>query len=65
MELTQTITQTAVPTATTPVEDKQLVSSDFDTFLKMMTTQVQNQDPLNPVDSSDYAVQLATFSSVG
>ncbi|MDT8858002.1 flagellar hook capping FlgD N-terminal domain-containing protein [Paracoccaceae bacterium Fryx2] len=25
---------------------------------------MQNQDPLNPIDSSDYAVQLATFSGV-
>lgn len=41
-----------------------LVSSDFQTFLRMLTAQIQNQDPLNPVDSSDYAVQLATFSSV-
>ncbi len=44
--------------------DKQKVSSDFETFLRMLTVQMQNQDPLNPVDSSDYAVQLATFSSV-
>lgn len=40
------------------------ITSDFQTFLKMMTTQLQNQDPLNPIDSSDYAVQLATFSGV-
>jgi flagellar basal-body rod modification protein FlgD len=40
------------------------ISSDFQTFLKMLTVQMQNQDPLNPVDSSDYAVQLATFSGV-
>jgi flagellar basal-body rod modification protein FlgD len=40
------------------------VSSDFETFLKMLTVQMQNQDPLNPVDSSDYAIQLATFSGV-
>lgn len=40
------------------------VPGDFDTFLKMMTTQMKNQDPLNPVNSSDFAVQLATFSSV-
>lgn len=39
-------------------------SSDFDTFLRMLTTQIQNQDPLNPIDSADYAVQLATFSGV-
>ena len=43
---------------------KNALSSDFDTFLKMLTVQVQNQDPLNPVDSTDYATQLATFSSV-
>lgn len=43
---------------------KSEISSDFETFLKMLTVQMQNQDPLNPVDSSDYAVQLATFSSV-
>jgi flagellar basal-body rod modification protein FlgD len=30
----------------------------------MLTTQLKNQDPLNPVDSADFAVQLATFSSV-
>lgn len=40
------------------------LTSDFDTFLKMLTVQMQNQDPLDPVDSADYAVQLATFSGV-
>jgi flagellar basal-body rod modification protein FlgD len=40
------------------------ISSDFDTFLRMLTVQMQNQDPLNPIDSADYAVQLATFSGV-
>ncbi|NVO25953.1 flagellar hook assembly protein FlgD [Donghicola sp. C2-DW-16] len=41
-----------------------VLSSDFETFLKMMTVQMQNQDPLNPVESTDFAVQLATFSQV-
>ena len=40
------------------------INSDFDTFLKMLTAQMRNQDPLNPVESADFAVQLATFSSV-
>lgn len=44
--------------------DAGLITSDFTTFLRMLTTQLQNQDPLDPVDSSDYAVQLATFSGV-
>lgn len=41
-----------------------VISSDFDTFLKMLTVQMQNQDPLNPTDSAEYAQQLATFSGV-
>lgn len=38
--------------------------SDYQTFLRMLTVQMQNQDPLNPIESTDYAVQLATFSGV-
>ena len=41
-----------------------VINSDFETFLKMLTTQLKNQDPLNPMESSEFAVQLATFSSV-
>lgn len=40
------------------------VSSDYETFLKMLTVQMRNQDPLNPVEASDFAAQLANFSSV-
>lgn len=40
------------------------LTSDFDTFLQMLTTQAQNQDPLNPIDATDFSSQLATFSSV-
>lgn len=56
---------TAQTSAATPSgNSKPLISSDFDTFLKMLTAQMQNQDPLNPIDSTDYATQLATFSGV-
>lgn len=41
-----------------------MISSDFETFLKMLTVQMENQDPLNPIESTDFAVQLATFSGV-
>ena len=37
---------------------------DFDTFLRMLTAQMRNQDPTDPIDSADYAVQLATFAGV-
>lgn len=39
-------------------------SSDFETFLRLLTTQMQNQDPLKPMDSTEFASQLAQFSSV-
>lgn len=58
------------PLYTTPSQSTQAagakttLSSDFETFLKMLTVQMQNQDPLNPIESSEYAMQLATFSSV-
>jgi flagellar basal-body rod modification protein FlgD len=57
---------TAQTSAATPATSSRAsaISSDFQTFLLMLTTQMQNQDPLNPIDSSDYAVQLATFSGV-
>ena len=38
--------------------------TDYQMFLRMLTAQATNQDPLNPIDSSDYAAQLATFSGV-
>lgn len=40
------------------------INADFQTFLRMLTTQLQNQDPMNPMESSDFSVQLATFSGV-
>jgi len=40
------------------------VSEDFTMFLKLLTTQMQNQDPLKPMDSTAYTQQLAQFSQV-
>ncbi|SPJ24623.1 flagellar hook capping FlgD N-terminal domain-containing protein [Palleronia abyssalis] len=40
------------------------ISSDFEMFLKLLTTQMTNQDPLNPMKAEEFATQLATFSSV-
>lgn len=35
-----------------------------DEFLKLMITQLKNQDPLNPTDGTEYTAQLAQFSSL-
>lgn len=35
-----------------------------DQFVKLLVTEMQNQDPMNPMDGKDLAAQLAQFSSV-
>ena len=62
MEITQSpaTAPSALPTAGADAS----LSSDFEVFLQMLTAQMKYQDPLNPVDSTDYATQLATFSGV-
>lgn len=37
---------------------------DYDAFLKLLMAQMKNQDPLEPMKSSDYVAQLASFSQV-
>ena len=57
-------TGTAPVSATPPTEAGSVLSSDFETFLQMLTAQAKYQDPLEPIDSSEYAAQLAQFSMV-
>lgn len=61
---TATVGSAATAGSGTSAPSATKINSDFDTFLRMLTTQLQNQDPMNPMDSSDFAVQLATFSQV-
>lgn len=37
---------------------------DYQTFLKLLVAQMKNQDPLSPMESTEYVAQLATFSQV-
>lgn len=55
--------QISDPNAAKPKENG-AITSDFETFLRMLTTQMQNQDPLEPMKSDELSVQLATFSGV-
>ncbi|MGH1354995.1 MAG: flagellar hook capping FlgD N-terminal domain-containing protein [Thalassovita sp.] len=57
-------TQSALAANASNAQSNNVLNSDFETFLNMLTVQMQNQDPLNPTDSSEYAMQLATFSGL-
>ena len=40
------------------------LAEDFTQFLQLLTTQLQNQDPLSPMDSNEFTSQLVQFSQV-
>lgn len=40
------------------------LGDNFETFLKMLTTQMKNQDPLKPMDTNDMTKQLVEFANV-
>ncbi|MEC8067376.1 MAG: flagellar hook capping FlgD N-terminal domain-containing protein [Pseudomonadota bacterium] len=37
---------------------------NFENFLKLLVTELENQDPLNPMDNKEMTAQLAQFSSL-
>ncbi len=61
MDATAAVSATPPTTAT---KAKTTLSGNFDTFLTLLTTQLKNQDPLSPMDSSQFTQQLVQFSQV-
>jgi len=57
---------TYVPTAsgTESSTDKASADLNYDSFLKLLVAQMKNQDPTEPMDSTQQIAQLATFSQV-
>ena len=51
-------------TKTTDTDGSKSLSETFDTFLSLLTTQLQNQDPLDPMDTEQFTQQLVSFSQV-
>lgn len=60
------VTYTTFPTSTTSSASATAGSNMLakDDFLKLLIVQLQNQDPLNPMEGTEFATQLAQFSSV-
>src|ERR1700761_1036182 len=63
---TPTTTPSTTGTGTTSNSDDAAaqLSGNFDTFLTLLTTQLQNQDPMNPMDSNQFTQELVQFSGV-
>ena len=57
-------TSTLPPTSTTGSNSMQQLSGNFSTFLTLLTTQLQNQDPMSPMDSNQFTQQLVQYSQV-
>ncbi len=49
---------------TTSSAQSQMSALGKDDFLKMLLAQLKNQNPLDPMDGTEFAVQLAQFSSL-
>lgn len=69
MEISPTTGTTATPAKKTASDAEEgaatgALASDFQTFLTLLTTQMRNQDPLKPMESTEFVAQLASFSAV-
>lgn len=58
------VTSTGAASASQAARSNAVLTQNFDTFLKLLTAQLQNQDPMEPMDASEFTQQLVQYSSV-
>lgn len=61
---TSTIAASALPRIAERTPGETGLASNFETFLRLLTTQLRNQDPLSPMDTERFTSQLVQFSTV-
>lgn len=62
--VTSVTTTGAAQQASNTAQQQIGLAEDFSQFLQLLTTQLQNQDPLSPMDSTEFTNQLVQFSQV-
>lgn len=68
--MTSAITSTAVSTLTSSTGSStssiaaSSANSNYETFLTLLCTQLQNQSPLDPMDTNEFTSQLVSYSSL-
>ncbi len=62
------VTNTQTPASSTPTsasaQDAATLTGNYTTFLSLLTAQIKNQDPLSPMDTTQWTNQLVQYSSV-
>jgi flagellar basal-body rod modification protein FlgD len=61
---TSTASTATSATASTTGVDKNTIAGNFQTFLTLLTTQLKNQNPLEPLDTNQFTQQLVQFAQV-
>ena len=64
MDTSTVASTTQDPTQSTSQAASQELAGNFQTFLKLLTTQLQYQDPTAPMDSNQFTQQLVEFAGV-
>lgn len=59
-----TVTALSATDRAASTASRQTLAGDFNTFLKLLTTQLRQQDPLQPMDASAFTSQLVQFATV-
>jgi len=54
----------AAASAASSAVDRKTIAGNFDTFLQLLTTQLKNQNPLDPLDTNQFTQQLVQFAGV-
>src|SRR5213595_4092154 len=62
--MTSISSTSASSVAASQATSRKTIAGNFDTFRSLLTTQLQNQNPLDPLDTNQFTQQLVQFASV-
>jgi flagellar basal-body rod modification protein FlgD len=64
MAVTSTGAAASSAAAASAATSRTSIAQNFDTFLNLLTTQLKNQNPLDPLDTNQFTQQLVQFAQV-
>jgi len=59
-----TATNTGTSSTNSTLSSNSTLANNFQTFLTLLTTQLQNQNPLDPLDTNQFTQQLVQFAGI-